>query len=86
MRHIRPGELAVMSGGLPRFVPSHRSLDSQAIKDALASASDAELDQIIAATRQECIRWMDTFAARYPDDSRWDDWRAYRKLVTSYGN
>jgi hypothetical protein len=77
--------LTAFSAGI-RNIPAKRCLDITAVKDAIYKCSYEEAIAIAAATEEGLMIWCDIFAARYPRDSRWDDWRRYRRGVLSYAN
>jgi hypothetical protein len=84
-RPISPVMLTAFSAGI-RSIPARRCLDDSAVRDAIQQCSYDEALAIAAATEHGLKIWCDIFADRYPLDSRWDDWRRYRKGVLSYAN
>jgi hypothetical protein len=84
-RPVSPVMLTAFSAGI-RSVPARRCLVDSAVRDAIYQCSHDEALAIAAADESGLKIWCDIFADRYPDDSRWDGWRRYRKGVLSYAN
>jgi len=85
-RPVSTRDLAYFSAGL-RTRPFRRCLNGYALHDAMQHASLAELEAIAAETETEQLKqWCDVFAARYPDDARWQSWRDYRRFEASHAN
>lgn len=88
-RPVSPVMLTSFSAGI-RCMPAKRCLDAGALSDALNRLASqgrlADLRAIAVANDAACIRYADMLAAENPGDSRWDDWRNYRKARLSYAN
>ena len=89
VRHVSPVMLTAYSRGMCER-QNHRSIDYEALDAALCRlASQGRLDDLKAIAvgdTAECVRWADRLAAENPNDSRWDEWRSYRKAALSDAN
>jgi hypothetical protein len=82
--------LTAFSAGV-HGIPAQRCLDNSAVSDALNHlASQGRLSDLQKIARATSDSWrkkyLDMLAAENPDDSRWDDWRSYRRAELSYAN
>jgi hypothetical protein len=59
-------------------VPPMRCIDSDALWDALGTASDSELELMTMFNQRQCLAWLDAYVTCHPHDSRWDAYRARR--------
>lgn len=89
MRPVSPLMLTAMSRGMRARLNS-RCIDLGAMDAALNRLASqgrlGDLKAIATGDQREVIRWADKLAAENPLDSRWDEWRTYRKAVLSNEN